>query len=83
MSERLDRIERIQESNARAITALTEAIAENGRQITQTRAELTEVANDFYRVAGEHVELITQNNTRIERILEYLGNRNGGSNPPQ
>ena len=95
--ERLSRIEaileravQVQESNARTLAALADQVAENARQQNQSRSDIRELANDFYQVAGEHAESIDQanqrieqNNERIDRILEYLGSRNGGSNPPQ
>jgi hypothetical protein len=52
MSERLDQIERLVESNARAILALTNQGVELNTKIDRTNAIIAELANIIYAVSN-------------------------------
>jgi TolA-binding protein len=68
MSERLDRIEQIVESNSRAILALAEQGAELNAKIDRTSAIVTELANIVYAVTNRQDD----HEHRINRLEDRL-----------
>jgi hypothetical protein len=68
MSERLDQIERLVESNARAILALTNQGVELNTKIDRTNAIIVELANIIYAASNrqeDHEHLITRLEDRL------------------
>jgi TolA-binding protein len=68
MSDRLDQIERIVESNARAILSLTNQSVELNTKIDRTNAIIVELANIVYAVSNrqeDHEHRITRLEDRI------------------
>jgi TolA-binding protein len=68
MSERLDQIEKLIESNARAILSLTNQSAELNTKIDRTNAIIVELANVVYAVSNrqeDHEHRITRLEDRI------------------
>jgi TolA-binding protein len=68
MSERLDQIERLVESNARAILSLTNQSAELNAKIERTNAIIVELANVVYAVSNrqeDHEHRITRLEDRL------------------
>jgi TolA-binding protein len=68
MSERLDQIERLVESNARAILALTNQGVELNTKIDRTNAIIAELANIIYAVSNrqeDHEHRITRLEDRL------------------
>jgi hypothetical protein len=63
MSDRLDRIERIVESNSRAIEALTNESTENARRFTSIAEQLTQVITMLAARQQDH-------ENRINRLEE-------------
>lgn len=68
MSERLDQIERLVESNARAILALTNQGVELNTKIDRTNAIIVELANIIY-AASNRQEDYEHRITRLEDRL--------------
>jgi TolA-binding protein len=68
MSDRLDQIERLVESNARAILSLTNQSAELNAKIERTNAIIVELANVVYAVSNrqeDHEHRITRLEDRL------------------
>jgi TolA-binding protein len=68
MSDRLDQIERIVESNARAILSLTNQSVELNTKIDRTNAIIVELANIVYAVSNrqeDHEHRITRLEDRL------------------
>jgi TolA-binding protein len=68
MSERLDQIERLVESNARAILSLTNQGVELNTKIDRTNAIIVELANIIYAVSNrqeDHEHRITRLEDRL------------------
>jgi TolA-binding protein len=68
MSERLDQIEKLIESNARAILSLTNQSVELNTKIDRTNAIIVELANVVYAVSNrqeDHAHRITRLEDRI------------------
>jgi TolA-binding protein len=68
MSERLDQIERLVESNARAILALTNQGVELNSKIDRTNAIIVELANIIYAASNrqeDHEHRITRLEDRL------------------
>jgi TolA-binding protein len=68
MSDRLDQIERLIESNARAILSLTNQSVELNTKIDRTNAIIVELANVVYAVSNrqeDHEHRITRLEDRL------------------
>jgi TolA-binding protein len=68
MSDRLDQIERLIESNARAILSLANQSAELNTKIDRTNAIIVELANVVYAVSNrqeDHEHRITRLEDRL------------------
>jgi TolA-binding protein len=68
MSDRLDQIERLVESNARAILSLTDQSVELNTKIDRTNAIIVELANIVYAVSNrqeDHEHRITRLEDRL------------------
>lgn len=68
MSERLDQIEKLIESNARAILSLTNQSVELNTKIDRTNAIIVELANVVYAVSNrqeDHEHRITRLEDRL------------------
>jgi TolA-binding protein len=68
MSDKLDQIERLIESNARAILSLTNQSAELNTKIDRTNAIIVELANVVYAVSNrqeDHEHRITRLEDRL------------------
>jgi TolA-binding protein len=68
MSDRLDQIERLVESNARAILSLTDQSVELNTKIERTNAIIVELANIVYAVSNrqeDHEHRITRLEDRL------------------
>jgi TolA-binding protein len=68
MSDRLDQIERLVESNARAILSLTNQSIELNTKIDRTNAIIVELANVVYAVSNrqeDHEHRITRLEDRL------------------
>ncbi len=68
MSARLDQIEKLVESNARAILSLTDQSAELNSKIDRTNAIIVELANVVYAVSNrqeDHEHRITRLEDRL------------------
>jgi TolA-binding protein len=68
MSERLDQIERLVESNARAILSLTNQGVELNTKIDRTNAIIVELANIIYAVSNRQED----QEHRITRLEDRL-----------
>jgi TolA-binding protein len=68
MSERLDQIERLVESNARAILALTNQGVELNSKIDRTNAIIIELANIIYAASNRRED----HEHRINRLEDRL-----------
>jgi TolA-binding protein len=68
MSDRLDQIERLVESNARAILSLTNQSAELNTKIDRTNAIIVELANVVYAVSNRQED----HEHRISRLEDRL-----------
>ena len=90
MSEdRLDRLERIVESNSRSIEALSNTIAESKKEwekdrkgIYQLLARLTHSMSDFYEIQSDfylRFDQIDERQAKITEILDRLVNNENDS----
>jgi TolA-binding protein len=68
MSDRLDQIERLVESNARAILSLTNQSVELNAKIERTNAIIVELANVVYAVSNRQED----HEHRINRLEDRL-----------
>ena len=81
--DRLARIEKIIESNAKSIEALSDAVAQDRKQSANDRrhmfdwlARLSAAQRDFYKVQADYIRHIEVIEDRLAQILDRLTPQN-------